>query len=124
MERLDPADGRRLLSLGCDLVWATTWMADANEIVAPRLGLPQLPIVPFSDDDEPERGLHWKTRGLTAWAGSRPFVWLDDEVTDADRRWIRAHHRPPPPTTRPPLAHHPLTIRPPRWCTASTLSPG
>lgn len=35
VDRLDPADGRRLLGLGCQLVWATTWMADAN-VVATR----------------------------------------------------------------------------------------
>jgi hypothetical protein len=59
-------------------------MADANDVVAPRLGLPWLPVVDF--DDEPERGLHWKTRCLTQWAAVRPFIWLDDEITDADRR--------------------------------------
>jgi hypothetical protein len=62
-------------------------MADANELVAPRLGLGQLPVVEFPDDDEdPGPGLHWKTRLLTARAGGRPFVWLDDEIADADRR--------------------------------------
>lgn len=94
--RLDPADGRRLLALGCRLVWATTWMADANEVVAPRLGLPALPVVEFPDDDEePSGGLHWKTRFLAHWAGGRRFVWLDDEITEADRRWVEAHHPAP-----------------------------
>ena len=92
LDRLDPADGRMLLALGCQLVWATTWMADANDLVAPRLGLPQLPVVEFPDDDEPERGLHWKTAFLTRWAAARTFVWLDDEITDADRRWVQAHY--------------------------------
>jgi hypothetical protein len=92
IDRLDPADGPKLLALGCQLVWATTWMADANDIVAPRLGLPRLPVVDFPDDDEePERGLHWKTRCLTQWAAGRPFIWLDDEITNADRRWVQAH---------------------------------
>ena len=60
---------------------------DANEIVAPRLGLPELPVVDFPDDDEvPARGLHWKTRFLTQHAGGRPFVWLDDEITDTNQR--------------------------------------
>jgi len=36
--------------------------------------------------------LPWKTAYLTRWAAGRTFVWLDDEVTDADRRWVRAHH--------------------------------
>ena len=93
MDRLNPADGPRLLALGCQLVWATTWMTDANEIIAPRLGLPELPVVEFPDDDEPEHGLHWKTRFLTRWAAGRTFVWLDDETTDTDRRWVRTHHR-------------------------------
>jgi len=58
--RLDPEDGRRLLALRCRLAWATTWMADANHFVAPRLGLPELPVVDFPDD-EGEDGLHRKT---------------------------------------------------------------
>ena len=39
--------------------------------------------------------MHWKTVFLTQWAAGRPFVWLDDETTDADRRWIAAHHPEP-----------------------------
>jgi hypothetical protein len=93
LDRLDPDDGRRLLALGCQLIWATTWMAEANEVVSPRLGLPDLPVVEWPDGDEdPEHGLHWKTVFLTQWAAGRPFVWLDDEITDADRRWVAAHH--------------------------------
>lgn len=91
--RLDPEDGRRLLALGCPLVWATTWMHEANEVVAPRLGLPELPVVGWPDEDEePVRGLHWKTAALLRWAAGRPFVWLDDEITGVDRRWVAAHH--------------------------------
>ena len=93
LDRIDPDDGRRLLALGCQLVWATTWMAEANEVISPRLGLPDLPTVVWPDVDEnPQRGLHWKTAFLTRWAAGRPFVWLDDEITDADRRWVAAHH--------------------------------
>ncbi|MET7969457.1 HAD domain-containing protein [Micromonospora sp. NPDC005305] len=96
LDRLDPQDGPRLLALGCQLVWATTWMAEANEVISPRLGLPDLPVVEWPDDDEvPARGLHWKTVFLTRWAGAHPFVWFDDETTDADRRWVAAHHRAP-----------------------------
>lgn len=93
VDRLDPADGRRLVDLGGQLVWATTWMSDANEVIAPRLGLPALPVVEFPDtDEEPVRGLHWKTMFLTRWAAGRPFVWIDDEPTDVDRQWVGAHH--------------------------------
>ena len=93
VDRLDPEDGRRLLGLECQLVWATTWMADANEVVAPRLGLPQLPVVEFPDDEIPPGGLHWKTRFLTEWAGGRTFVWLDDEISDTDRQWVQTHYQ-------------------------------
>jgi hypothetical protein len=66
LDRLNPADGRRLMELGCQLVWATTWMAEANEVISPLLGLPDLPVVDFPDaDDEPVGGLHWKTMFLT-----------------------------------------------------------
>ena len=93
LDRLDPEDGRRLLALGCPWVWATTWMGEANEVIAPRLGLPALPVVEWPDvDDQPGPGLHWKTAPLVRWAAGRPFVWLDDEITDSDRRWVATHH--------------------------------
>ncbi|MER7772020.1 HAD domain-containing protein [Kitasatospora sp. NPDC096140] len=90
--RVDPALGPRLLSLPCEPVWATTWLADANHCLAPWLGLPQLPVVdwPVEEEDEPG-GVHWKTRTLVAWAAGRPFAWVDDEITEADRRWVAAH---------------------------------
>jgi hypothetical protein len=99
LERLDPDDGRRLLDLPGDLVWASTWLADANEVVAPRLGLPALPVVDWPDDDEadqrPGAGLHWKTVALSRWAAGRAFVWLDDEMTGTDQRWVAANHPEP-----------------------------
>lgn len=96
LDRLHPGDGGRLLALPGELVWASTWMAEANEVVAPRLGLPALPVVDWPDEDEdPRRGVHWKTVPLTRWAAGRPFVWLDDETTDADRRWVASHHPQP-----------------------------
>ncbi|SDS97382.1 hypothetical protein [Actinoplanes derwentensis] len=101
IHRLDPEVGRRLLALNGTLMWATTWMDAANEIVAPRLGLPYLPVVPFPDDEWiPGNGVHWKTLTLALWADGRPFVWLDDELTDADARWVGDHH------PGPALLHH------------------
>lgn len=97
LTRVDPALGARLTSLGCELVWATTWGDDANTALAPWLGLPRLPLVDWPDDpDDPDydetAGLHWKTRPLVSWAAGRPFVWVDDEIADADRAWVAAHH--------------------------------
>jgi hypothetical protein len=37
-------------------------------------------------------GRHWKTAGLVRWAAGRSFVWVDDEVTDRDRRWVADCH--------------------------------
>ncbi|MFF8380750.1 hypothetical protein ACF07V_31960 [Streptomyces sp. NPDC015661] len=96
LARLDPALGPRLAALPYELVWATTWEADANTWVAPRLGLPALPLVPWPEGpEEPglhRPGLHWKTPALVAWAAGRPFAWVDDEIGPADRAWVAAHH--------------------------------
>ncbi|WP_329559765.1 HAD domain-containing protein [Streptomyces uncialis] len=106
LARIDPGHGPRLLALPCELVWATTWMDEANECVAPLIGLPQLPVVAWpepsgaddraewdtADDRAARAGVHWKTRALVEWAAGRSFVWVDDEITDADRAWASAHH--------------------------------
>jgi hypothetical protein len=98
LARLTSAVGRRLAALPCDLVWATTWEREANAEIAPRIGLPWLPVVTWPESStEWERedqwfGLHWKTRALVTWAAGRPFAWVDDEITDADRDWVAAHH--------------------------------
>ncbi|MEU3566011.1 hypothetical protein [Kitasatospora sp. NPDC006786] len=117
--RVNPELGPRLLSLPGEPVWATTWLEDANECLAPWLGLPRLPVVDWPVDDtgamdapdapdtldapattdrpditnwpDGPDGLHWKTRALVAWADGRPFAWVDDEITEPDRRWVAAH---------------------------------
>ncbi|MEV0648917.1 HAD domain-containing protein [Phytomonospora sp. NPDC050363] len=94
LSRLDPALGPRLAALDCELVWATSWTHEANEHVAPRLGLPPAPVViwPDAPDADASDPLHWKTPVLVDWAAGRPFVWVDDEITVADRRWVAVHH--------------------------------
>jgi hypothetical protein len=49
-------------------------MSDANECIAPWLGLSELPVViwPESPDEDEKDGLHWKTRDLLGWAAGRP----------------------------------------------------
>ncbi|WP_242882715.1 HAD domain-containing protein [Actinomadura litoris] len=97
LNRVDPGHGPRLAALRCRLVWATTWMSEANECLCPLLGLPPLEVVIWPetaalDESDARRGMHWKTRPLVAWAAGRPFVWVDDEITPADRSWVAAHH--------------------------------
>jgi len=102
LDRLDPQDGRRLLALDCPLVWATSWMGEANEVIAPRLGLPDLPVVEWPDtDDQPAPGLHWKTMFLTA---GRPAARSYGTTTNSPT-WI--------------AGGSPHTIRHPRCCTES-----
>ncbi|WP_399895004.1 hypothetical protein ACGH7X_38450 [Streptomyces sp. BBFR51] len=99
---LNPAHGQALLRLDYELCWATTWMADANRWIAPALGLPELPFVDFGDallQDRPD-GVHWKTGPLVDHANGRPFVWVDDEQSDADQVYVSTHHR------APGLLHH------------------
>jgi hypothetical protein len=98
LDRINPEHGRRLAALGCDLVWATTWMTDANDCISPRIGLPELEVViwpePSEADEHDERaGLHWKTRALVDWAAGRTFIWVDDEIADTDRAWVLTHHQ-------------------------------
>jgi hypothetical protein len=94
LARANPALGATLLALPCDLVWATTWESEANDCLAPLLGLPRLPVVTWPEtSEEPDPpGLHWKTRTLLHWATGRPFAWLDNEITDTDRAWAEVHH--------------------------------
>ncbi|HEY0499937.1 MAG TPA: hypothetical protein VGD48_29600, partial [Kutzneria sp.] len=40
-------------------------------------------------------GIHWKTRHIVDWAAGRPFAWVDDELTPADRAWVADHHTGP-----------------------------
>ncbi|MEU6659060.1 HAD domain-containing protein [Streptomyces sp. NPDC046821] len=100
LARINPEYGPRLAALPCEIVWATTWMDDANDHVAPLLGLPPLPVVDWPEPSVQEvwdewsgaHGLHWKTRALVVHAGGRAFAWVDDEITDADRSWVGDHH--------------------------------
>ncbi|WP_225878348.1 hypothetical protein [Spongiactinospora rosea] len=91
MDRIDPAHGPRLAALPYELVWATTWLDDANDCVAPLLGLPPLPVVRWPEPSGLE-GTHWKTPALVEWAAGRSFAWVDDEIGDVDRAWVAEHH--------------------------------
>ncbi|MFD3543586.1 HAD domain-containing protein [Streptomyces sp. NPDC058662] len=95
--RLHPSHGARLRALPLELVWATTWMHQANTMIAPHIGLPgDLPVIEWPElfARDPD-GLYWKTRPLLDWAAGRPFAWVDDMITARDRAWVAAHHPSP-----------------------------
>lgn len=63
---------------GLDLVWATTWQDQANTLIAPRIGLPRLPIIEF-DDTSDGWVSSWKFGPVDAYAAGRPLAWFDDD---------------------------------------------
>ncbi|RFU86941.1 hypothetical protein DY218_09880 [Streptomyces triticagri] len=93
---LDPSHGPALAALPYDLVWATTWEEEANSFIATELGLPRLPYLVWrSPRPDPPPGVYWKTPEIVDWAQGRPFAWIDDEISDADRAWVAHHHAGP-----------------------------
>ncbi|MEZ0108809.1 hypothetical protein ABH920_002810 [Catenulispora sp. EB89] len=93
---LNPDHGPALAALPFTLIWATTWQHEANEYIGPVLGLPELPVIVWPEDRvEPADGVYWKTPEIVAWADGRPFAWIDDEITDADREWVSDWHDGP-----------------------------
>jgi len=81
--------------VGAELVWATMWEDEASTLLAPLLGLPDMPFIDMTDAwgyaDAPM--VHGKTPCVAQWvaehAPDRPFVWFDDELTKHDRLWLK-----------------------------------
>lgn len=93
---LKPSHGPELMKLPFELVWCTTWKHEANEMIGPVLGLPELPVITFDRNWKlPTRGdgTYFKTHDLVAWVAGRPFAWVDDEITDFDRDYVAEHHK-------------------------------
>lgn len=87
---LHPDHGRQIHDLARETrlqpVWATTWLHDANRLIGPAIGLPELPVITFSEDSLsappwPQWRLDgpWKYPDVAAYAGNLPIAWLDDE---------------------------------------------
>jgi hypothetical protein len=95
LAKIDLGHGPRLLALPCVLMWATAWMESANEVIAPLLGLPEFPVADLPEaPEEYEVGvLNWKTQALVQAAAGRPFIWVDDSITELDQTWVSTHHR-------------------------------
>ncbi len=95
---LNTEHGPRLLALAgvFELVWATTWEHEANAMIGPLIGLPELPVVEW--DDRPRlnvSGTYWKTPQLIDHAAGRPFAWVDDCITRRDREYVDCYHDGP-----------------------------
>lgn len=94
--RLNPLHGPALMSLGAEVIWATTWEHDANEWIGPHIGLPELEVIEWDTNRKwTNRNLYWKTPEIIEWAKinypNNPFIWIDDECTRRDRNEIAFH---------------------------------
>lgn len=95
---LNPEHGPQLIELattvGAELAWATSWEDEANRLIGPIVGLPNLEVISFAG--APRRMslhgagyVHDKVPAVAAWAGDRPICWLDDEVQRSDLEWAQ-----------------------------------
>lgn len=66
-----------------ELVWATTWEGQANHVIGPRLGLPELPVIHFEMGDGETR----KLPSVQEFAGQRDLAWVDDELYADAHAW-------------------------------------
>lgn len=97
---LNPTHGATLRSLPFDLIWCTTWAHEANEWIAPHIGLPSLPVIEWPNGAQAPRHAcpdetFWKTEHVVKWAAGRPFAWIDDDFNDTDRDYVAQHHDGP-----------------------------
>jgi hypothetical protein len=89
---LNPTHGPMLAAFAADhdlaLVWDTTWEKAANEWIAPRIGLGELPVIQFGT------GAVVKRPKVDAWAKGRPLAWIDDMFNEVDYEWARQRQAP------------------------------
>jgi len=80
-----------------DLAWASGWGLQANDLVAPILGVDVLPFVPMPQPFVPMPQIpfppHEKVPAIDASVGSRPAAWIDVVVPEA-RAWTSNRRAP------------------------------
>lgn len=111
---LNPEHGVALNELRShfELVWATSWEHQANELVGPLLGLPALPVITFGFGDssethpDPEYSggasyMGWRTYKVPwvdAACRGRALAWLDDDFAVDAVRWAKRRNVEDAPT--------------------------
>lgn len=109
---MHPDHGPAMVALSdvFDIVWATTWLDEANDFIGSVLGLPpNLPHIDFPTDaldkrDREGRNGSWKSPRIARWLADnhpgRAWAWVDDEVNRYDRAWFASWYEwrtsPPP----------------------------
>ncbi|TWD73357.1 hypothetical protein FB561_7246 [Kribbella amoyensis] len=94
---MNPGHGELITALAevYDPIWATGWEHGANRLLAPRIGLPEFPVITWPEGaiGAGSGSLCWKTRHVAQWV-DRPFAWIDDEISDADTAYLEAQGVP------------------------------
>ncbi len=90
---LAPVHGEWLneLASSSDLVWASAWGFQANELVGPILDLPPIPFVPMPPIPFPPRE---KVPAIEAYVGDKAFAWVDDVELPEAAAWAAARAAP------------------------------
>ncbi len=69
-----------------DLVWASTWEADADALIGSAIGAPPgIPHLTFAERDPQD--WTWKLPAVTRLVGDRPVAWLDDDPGHGASEW-------------------------------------
>jgi ADP-ribosylglycohydrolase len=72
-----------------ELVWATTWAEEANQIIGPAIGLaPDLPVIAFSERTPDD--WTWKLPAVERFVGNRAVAWLDDDPGPGAEEWAES----------------------------------
>lgn len=77
-------------------VWATSWMEEANRLIAPRVGIARLPCIDLGTPDistPHPHGYLWKRDPVSAWLHDRPAAWIDDDFAPPDFAWAAQRAR-------------------------------
>ena len=92
---LNPIHGAWLRTLAGSFapVWATGWEHEAPRLLGPLLGLPEMPVIEFTQP--PVLGVPiWKLPDIISFVGDRPAAWIDDDIDAVVAQWAR--DRPAP----------------------------
>lgn len=77
---------REMVDHGAELVWATSWGVRAADWIAPRLGLPSMPVIDVPNYG-PAFGWSAKIGPIREWVVDRPLAWLDDQFGGKEFGW-------------------------------------
>jgi HAD domain in Swiss Army Knife RNA repair proteins len=91
--RLCAGHGEWLRELGrrFEVVWATAWETEANRLIAPRLGIAELPVITFPPI--PFEPLD-KLPAVSGFVAESPLVWIDDALGPQVHDWAARRRAP------------------------------